>query len=224
MNDKARMIGIIRQLGQRFGPNQGSWLDDPFQLLIATILSQNTSDKNSHRAFSRLTESIDVKPEVLAGLKPEEIKPSIVSAGLSNIKSRRIVEVSREVLTRFGGNLCKVFELPLSEAREALMSIRGIGPKTADVVLSFIGGYPVMAVDTNIFRVTNRLGFAKGRNYERTRKTLESLIPQDELRDTHFRLIRLGREVCKPRKPLCSTCPVNSLCDYGVKSNQINEV
>jgi len=217
MNYKARMGEIIRRLEQKYAKNPDRWISDSFQVLIATILSQNTSDRNSHRAFSNLRGSVNIRPEVLASLKPEDIKPAIMCAGLANIKSQRIVEVSKEVLARFDGDLSRVIRLPLNEARGALMDIKGIGPKTADVFLSFVGGYPVMPVDTNIFRVVDRLGFAKGRNYERTRGALESLIPPEKLRDAHLYLISLGREMCKSRKPLCPTCPVNTLCDYGIE-------
>ena len=216
MSDEVRMDQIVRLLEQNFMLNQSRSLSDPFQVLIATVLSQNTSDRNSHRAFLRLRERFDVRPEVLASLKPEDIKPAIKCAGLSEIKSRRIVEISRELLKRFDGDLSRVFRLPLNKAREVLMGIRGIGPKTADVVLSFSGGYSVMPVDTNIFRVVDRMGFARGRNYERTRKALERFIPPEKLKDAHFFFIKFGRDVCKPRKPLCPICPVNSLCDYGI--------
>ena len=212
------MDEIIRRLEQRYGERSDHWICDPFQVLVATILSQNTSDRNSHRAFLRLMETVEVKPEVLSRLKSEDIKSTIRSAGLSNIKSRRIIEVSKEVLARFNGDLSEVFLLSLKDAREALMVIKGIGPKTADVLLSFVGGYPVMPVDTNIFRVVDRLGFAKGRNYERTRSALERLISSERLKNAHVNLIHLGREKCKPRKPQCQTCPVNTLCDYSIES------
>jgi len=218
MKNEANMGEIISRLELRFAPNEDSWISEPFQVLIATILSQHTSDKNSHKAFSRLKETFEVRSEVLAGLKPEDIKPAIMCAGLSNIKSHRIVEVAKEIVKRFNGDLSKVFKLPLSEARETLMSIKGIGPKTTDVLLSFVGKYPVMPIDTNIFRVVDRIGLAKGRNYEYTRKTLERLIQAEKLRDAHIYLLRLGREICKSRNPLCSVCPLNILCDYNMKS------
>ena len=124
MSDEVRMDQIVRLLEQNFMLNQSRSLSDPFQVLIATVLSQNTSDRNSHRAFLRLRERFDVRPEVLASLKPEDIKPAIKCAGLSEIKSRRIVEISRELLKRFDGDLSRVFRLPLNKAREVLMGIR----------------------------------------------------------------------------------------------------
>ncbi len=210
------MEEIISKLEQKFVLHEDHWLSEPFQVLVATILSQNTSDINSQRAFLKLKEILDVRPEVLASSKPKDIKSAIMCAGLSNIKSQRIIDVSKEILTRFNGDLGRVFQLPLNEARTSLMDIKGIGPKTADVFLSFVGHYPIMPVDTNIFRVVNRLGFAERRNYERTRRSLEKLIPPEKLMDMHIYLIRLGREICKPRKPLCPECPINKLCDYGI--------
>jgi endonuclease III len=95
------------------------------------------------------------------------------------------------------------------------MSIKGVGPKTADVVLLFAGNRDVMPVDTNIFRVADRVGLAKGRNYERTRHALEELIPRGKVKVMHVLLMRFGREICKPRRPLCAICPINDLCEHG---------
>lgn len=215
---RERMREVIRCLEGRFSVQRSHPIEDSFSLLVATILSQNTSSRNSSRAFSNLQSSYDVKPEVLAKLRPEELKPYIEVAGLHEVRSRRIIEVSREVLERFGGDLDNVLQLPLDEARRALMGLEGVGPKTADILLAFRGGCPVMPVDTNIFRVAERLGLVRGRVYERTRAALEELIPEDKMGEMHFALLRLGREVCKPRRPLCPVCPVNTLCDYPEKT------
>jgi len=221
MDEGERMTGIIARLEEWFPLEEAVHSEDPFSTLIATILSQNTNDRNSHRAFERLRVSFVITPQNLSKVQPEMLRPSIEVAGLSHVKSVRIVEVSREVVDRFGGNLAQVFSLPLNEAREKLMEIRGIGPKTADVLLAFSGGYEVMPVDTNIFRVVERLGFAQGRNYERTRLILERLIPSPRLRRMHLVLITLGRKVCKARRPLCSGCPVVSLCRYEAGRNHV---
>ena len=217
MKDEERAREIITRLEQRFPKEPERKNRDPFSILIATILSQNTNDRNSRRAFERLEEKFPITPEGLAELQPEKLKPAIEVAGLANIRSRRIVEVSRVVVEQFGGDLNPVLLLPLEEARRKLMSIDGVGPKTADVVLLFAGNRNVMPIDTNIFRVVDRVSFAKGRNYEQTRLTLERLIPREKLLRMHLLLIRLGREMCKPRRPLCPVCPINDLCDYSLK-------
>jgi len=177
MEEAERAREIVAGLEERFPMELERRSRDPFSVLIATVLSQNTNDRNSHRAFQRLREEFPIAPEALAAVEPERLKLAIEVAGLVNIRSRRIVEVSKAVLEQFGGDLNATISLPLEEARKRLMSIDGIGPKTADVVLLFAGKREVMPVDTNIFRVVDRMGFAKGRNYERTRLTLERLIP-----------------------------------------------
>jgi len=101
------------------------------------------------------------------------------------------------------------------------MSLEGVGPKTADILLNFLGGRDIMPIDTNIFRVVNRLGLVEGRDYERTRAALERLIPDRKFQETHFLLIKFGREICKPRKPLCTVCPIIAFCDY---SKHVREV
>jgi endonuclease-3 len=214
LDDKERMGEIISCLEKKFTIQRHRWVNDAFTLLIATILSQNTNDRNSSRAFQALMQRFEVKPKVLAELKPEEIKPFIKCAGLYEVRSRRIVVISKEVLQRFNGNLDDVLKLPLPEARRTLMSLGGVGPKTADILLNFLGDKAVMPIDTNIFRVVNRIGLVKGRNYERTRAVLEKLIPPEKLREMHLLLIKLGREICRPRKPVCTICPINGLCDF----------
>jgi len=107
-----------------------------------------------------------------------------------------------------------VIKLPLLKARQTLLSLDGVGPKTADILLNFMGGRAIMSIDTNIFRVINRLNFVKGRTYEKTRLILEKLIPSEKLKDMHLLLIEFGKIICKPRNPLCSTCPLDTICTY----------
>ncbi|UCH02338.1 MAG: endonuclease III [Candidatus Bathyarchaeota archaeon] len=208
-----RIIGHLEQWAPLSGDFQ---VRDPFQLLIATILSQNTSDSNSSKAYETLSERFEVTPKVIAHLQPEDIKPLITCAGLQEIKSKRIVAISQSLLDSYNGDLMQILNLPLNEARKTLIEFKGIGPKTADILLLFVGNKFVFPIDTNIFRVVKRMGFIIDRNYERSRKVLESLIPQDRLKIMHFDLIKLGREICKPQRPRCSICMVNTLCDYGV--------
>lgn len=221
MDDHERMGEIINRLEKKFQIQQSDLISDAFSLLIATILSQNTNDKNSSRAFHALKQRFEIKPEVLAELSPEEIKPFIKYAGLYEIRSKRIVAISKTILQRFNGDLTNVLKLPLQEARQILMSLEGVGPKTADILLNFLGGRDVMPIDTNIFRIVNRIGLVEGRNYERTRAILERLISNRKLQEMHFLLIKLGREICKPRKPLCTICPIIAFCDYSEKIKEV---
>jgi endonuclease-3 len=211
---RKRMRKITKRLEQRFSHQNKHQIRDSFALLIATILSQNTSSKNSMQAFKNLQSNHEVTVQALAKLRPEALKKAIEVAGLYNIRSKRIIEIAKEIIEKFEGRIDNVLQLSTEEARKKLTSIKGIGPKTADVFLLQKGRRAVMPVDTNIFRVSERLGLVKGRNYEDTRAILEDLIQEDDVYQMHFLLIRLGREICKPRKPLCYICPINKLCDF----------
>ena len=213
-----RMAKIIQCLEERFPIRHHHPIRDAFPLLIATLLSQNTTDKNSFQAFQNLKSHYDVTPHVLARLQPSDIKPHIEVAGLYEIRSRRIIALSKMVLERFEGDLDMILRHPTDEARQELMDLKGVGPKTADILLAFRGNRPIMPVDTNIFRVSGRIGLVEGRNYERTRAALEEVIPEKKLGEMHFALIQLGRDICKPRRPLCQLCPITSLCTYPDKT------
>jgi endonuclease-3 len=223
LDDLERMREVMTRLEQMFPILEPHRITDAFSLLIATILSQNTNDRNSSRAFLNLMKSYEIKPVVLANLRPEEIRPLIKYAGLQDIRSKRIIAISKTILHKFSGDLNPVLKLPLLKARHILLSLDGVGPKTADILLNFLGGRAVMPIDTNIFRVINRLNFVKGRNYEKTRLTLETLIPSEKLKEMHFLLIQFGRKICKPRNPTCSTCPLNSLCDYPKTRDMVTQ-
>ena len=221
IDERRRMMGeIIQRLERRFPSRHHHPIREAFPLLIATLLSQNTSDKNSSQAFQNLQSHYDVTPYVLSRLQPSDLRRHIEVAGLYEIRSRRIIALSKTVLERFGGDLDAILRLPTDEARQELMGLKGVGPKTADILLAFRGNRPIMPVDTNIFRVSGRIGLVAGRNYERTRAALEEVIPEKKLGVMHFTLIQLGRDICKPRRPLCPLCPIASLCAYPDKTQE----
>lgn len=205
------MSKILTTLEAYFG--KINWnVQDPFKLLIGTILSQHTSDKNSHRAFRKLEEAVEVTPKVLASMDIVDIKRLIKSAGLANIKARRIRAVSKVVLDRFGGNLSQVLALPLEEARRILISFPGVGRKTADVVLVFSGRRSVIPVDTHLFTVAERLGIVNSHKYEDVRAAYERLILPEKRAQAHLLFIQLGKEICLARNPRCYICPLSKLC------------
>lgn len=217
---RRRMMDIIQRLEERFPIRHHHPIREAFPLLIATLLSQNTTDKNSLQAFQNLRSHYDVTPHVLARLQPSDLKPHIKIAGLYEVRSRRIIALSKTVIERFEGDLDIILRRPMDEARQELMDLKGVGPKTADILLAFKGNRPIMPVDTNIFRVSGRIGLVEGRNYERTRAALEEVIPEKKLGEMHFALIKLGRDICKPRRPLCPLCPITSLCTYPNKTQE----
>jgi len=211
ISDKQWMTKILTTLEDYFG--KINWnVQDPFKLLIGTILSQHTSDKNSHSAFRKLEEEVEVTPKVLASMDIADIKHLIKSAGLANIKARRIRAVSTVVLDRFGGNLSQVLALPLEKARQILRSFPGVGEKTADVVLGFSGCKSVIPVDTHLFTVAKRFGIVNSHKYEDVRVAYERLILPEKRTQAHLLFIQLGKKICLARKPRCYLCPISQLC------------
>jgi endonuclease-3 len=186
---------------------------DPFETLIVTIISQNTADRNTARAFERLSKRFEIKPEVLAKAETSQIEECLRVGGLYRNKAKTIKQVSTTILEKFHGSLQPMLSLPLEEARKTLMQLPGIGPKTADVVLLFSAKQPTIPVDTHVNRVAKRLGFAPAKgDYETVRMSLQSLYNPRDYLAVHVLLIAHGRRFCKARRPLCEQCPVNMHC------------
>ncbi|MDI6896068.1 Mut7-C RNAse domain-containing protein [Methanocella conradii] len=180
-------------------------------------MSQNTTDRNSAAAFERLFSAYDT-PEKLADAPEEEIARLIQVGGLHRIKARRIKDISRLVVERYGGELGFACEEDVEAARRELLSIEGVGPKTADCVLLFSCGRDVIPVDTHVFRVTKRLGMVpEDASHEEARRILMEEIPPGMKGSVHVCLIKLGREICKARGPKHNICFLLDLCDYARK-------
>jgi len=193
-----------------------SWVGSgrrPFETLVRTVLSQNTADVNTERAYRRLSERFPITPEALAEADLGEIEGAIRVAGLYRNKSKVIKSLARLTLERFDGSLSFIHSTPLEDARKTLLGMPGVGPKTADILLLFCAGRPTLPVDTHVHRVSKRLGLAPpGADYEGVRLALQALYPPEEYLPAHLLLIALGRRYCKARRPLCGPCPVNRLC------------
>jgi len=191
----------------------------PVDELVSTILSQNTNDLNRDRAFRSLRASLPTW-EAVRDAPTSAVIRSIRSAGLANQKGPRIQKVLREITReRQGLDLTFLAEMPLEHARNWLMKFHGVGPKTAAIVLLFSLDKPAFPVDTHIYRVSGRIGLRpKKMSVEKAHRHLESLFRQDAYYAAHLNLIRLGREVCHPRKPDCPKCPVRSSCDFEPKT------
>jgi endonuclease-3 len=186
---------------------------------VGTILSQNTNGRNRSTAHNRLEEMIGITPENLANAPLETIAEAIRPAGMYNQRSKVLKRVSEEVMERFHGTLDDVVKKPFPEAREDLMSLHGVGPKTADVVLMFVAGSSIVPVDRHIFRISERLGIVPEKaSYGDVRGALEEASPPDRREDVHVFMIRFGRETCKARNPRCYECFIADLCSYPVKT------
>lgn len=191
----------------------------PVDELVSTILSQNTNDVNRDKAFEALVakfgtwEAVRDAPEAAV---IEVIRP----AGLANQKGPRIQQVLREI-TAERGNLDLSFlnDLPLEDARAWLTKFKGVGPKTAAIVLCFSLGRPAFPVDTHVYRVTGRLGLRPEKmSVEDAHPHFESLLPPETYYAAHLNIIRLGREICSARKPDCPRCPLRAQCDFAANS------
>lgn len=175
----------------------------PFQLLVAVVLSAQATDKSVNLATQTLFRDAPT-PEAMASLGEAAIAEYIKTIGLFRNKAKNVAQLCRQLLERHAG------EVPHS--REALEALPGVGRKTANVVLNAIWREPVMAVDTHIFRVSNRMGLAPGKDVRAVEDALMRRIPKEYLIDAHHWLILHGRYVCTARKPACGSCAVRDLC------------
>ncbi len=187
----------------------------PVDELVSTILSQNTNDRNRDIAFERLKAKFH-QWEDLPDANVSEVISAIQIAGLANQKGPRIQQVLREIIAERGNlNLHFLAELPVEEAKNWLMRFKGVGPKTASIVLQFSLGKPAFPVDTHIYRITGRLGLRPEKmTVEDAHPYMEALFPPESYYACHLNIIRLGREICHARKPDCNNCPLVDICDY----------
>ena len=211
---KRRAKNVLQTLREVFVmPKWTKSTKDPFETLVTTIISQNTADRNTARAFENLSKQFKITPEALAKASKSDIEERLKVAGLYRNKATTIKQISTIILEKFHGTLKPIFSRPFEDARETLLQLPGVGPKTADVLLLFCAQQPTIPVDTHVNRVAKRLGFAPAEgDYETVRKSLQSLYHPKDFLAVHVLLISLGRKYCTARKPLCEKCPVNDYC------------
>ena len=181
----------------------------PFELLVAVVLSAQATDKGVNKATARLFPVANT-PEAILALGEDGLKGYISTIGLFNSKAKNVIEACRRIVDLHGGKVPR--------DREALEALPGVGRKTANVVLNTAFGEPVIAVDTHIFRVSNRTGIAPGKTVRAVEDRLARLVPREFLKDAHHWLILHGRYVCKARKPDCPSCIIHDLCEYRQKT------
>lgn len=215
MDASERALKIHQRLIDFYGyPNWRNPLP-PLDELVSTILSQNTNDTNRDRAFDALKNRFPTWEEV-RDADSQDVVETIRPAGLANQKGPRIQNILKEI-TRQKGSLDLYFlsDMSSEEARQWLLQFKGVGPKTAAIVLQFSLGKPAFPVDTHIYRVTGRLGIRPEKmNADQAHDYLANLLPEDTYYPAHLNLIRLGREICQARKPKCPDCPLQDDCDY----------
>lgn len=193
-------------------------ISDPFKRIIRTILSQNTSDKNAQKAFNNLDEQIGITPNKIIRAPVKLIIEAIRPAGMYNLRSKTLKKITQEIITKYDGNLHEVFEQPFASARDELMELPGVGPKTADVALMFVKDREVIPIDRHIERIVKRWEIVEPNgNYEEMRRILEDASIPERYKEVHLSMIRFGQEVCNARNPKCSECILVDICPYPSK-------
>ena len=211
--DKASIKPILDLLICEYGNRERQLSSSPISVLVQTIISQNTSDINSRRAFESLLASYHSWEDVAAA-SVDDIATSIKIGGLEEIKAKRIKGALGEIQNKRGKiELNFLNQLPLTEAREWLKQLPGVGTKTANCVLLFSLGRPALPVDTHVLRVSKRLGLIHSKtSVEQAHKLLESLVPTNDVYQFHVLMIEHGRRVCRAQRPRCTNCVLMEFC------------
>ena len=207
---------IIQNLERAYGVPENRRARDPLDMLIHVILSQATSDTNSHRTFAALKKRFPTWDALLRA-RTSTIAYTIRSGGLANQKATVIKDVLRQIKTEHGTlDLSFLHDLPSEEAVKYLSQFRGIGPKTVACTLLFACRKEVFPLDTHIFRVLRRVGLIpKKCTDRRAHEIMNRIVPKGKFYSFHVNLIRHGRTICRPRDPVCERCPIVEYCDYG---------
>lgn len=215
MNLSNRALTVHQRLLDFYGYPEWRNPLPPLDELVSTILSQNTNDNNRDKAFDALKARFPTW-EAVRDAPLTELQDAIRPAGLANQKGARIQQVLREITAQRGAlNLDFLKDVPDPEAFGWLMQFKGVGPKTAAIVLQFSLGKPAFPVDTHVHRVSGRLGLRpENMSAEQAHLHLAGLFPPETYYAAHLNLIRLGREICAARKPSCPICPLQEVCAY----------
>ena len=219
---KKKAIEVHKRLLEKFG--EPIWRNPlpAIDELVSTFLSQNTNDVNRDRAFDSLRAKFPTWEEVRDAPEADVIE-AVRIAGLANTKGPNIKRALQQISEERGQlDLGFLKEMPVEEARAWLTKFKGVGPKTAAIVLLFSLGMPAFPVDTHVYRITGRVGLRPEKiSVEKAHPHLESVFPPESYYAAHLNIIRLGREICKARKPICKECPLVGICDYESMQEKI---
>ncbi len=205
---------IYRRMYEALGP-QGWWPgESPFEVCIGAILTQNTNWQNVERAIANLKEAGLLSPQALYALPVEILAEYIRPAGYFRVKARRLKNFIKFLVEEFQASLDNLFSLPLSKARQRLLGVSGIGPETADSILLYAGGKPIFVVDAYTRRILLRHGLAtEDMTYQDLQDLFMKHLPPEStlFNEYHALLVAVGKKFCRPRKPLCSACPLKGV-------------
>ena len=176
---------------------------DPYKILISCLISLRTRDENTAKVSEKLFAVADT-PKKIIKIPTKKLERLIFSSGHYKKKARTLKQVSNEILKKFNGKV--------PNTKEELLTIKGIGPKTANVVLAFAYGQEVIPVDVNVHRIVNRLGWVKTKTAEKTEKLIHNIIPREYWLEANSVFIQFGRDICQPISPRCSICPIRKYC------------
>ncbi len=203
---KSSIIAIINKVDELYAdPKCELVFHSDYELLVAVILSAQCTDKRVNLVTAQLFKDYNT-PQKMITLSQEELEQKIRACGFFHNKAKHILEASKDLIEKYGG------ELP-SEKSE-LKKLAGVGEKTANVVLATAFKVPAIAVDTHVFRVSNRLGLASSKTVEKTQKDLEKNLPKGKWIKFHYALVLHGRYVCKSQRPNCENCELKELCKF----------
>ena len=215
MKPRTRLLKIAKLLEDKYGPIPWESEGAPLDVLILTILSQNTSDINRDRAYDALTSTYSTYEEIVTA-PVDELAAAIQTGGMHHQKAARIQSVLNEIYQEHGAyDLSHFWHMERDEILAELTKHKGIGKKTAGIVLTFSLNKPYFPVDTHISRITKRLDFVKER--EDPHDVMNEMVPDELIYSFHMHLIYHGRETCKARKPLCSQCVIEKHCPFPDK-------
>ncbi len=206
--DKKHAKLIIEKLSENFSDKPALNFTTPYELLIAVILSAQCTDERVNRITATLFKDYNT-PEKMLLLSQEELEKIIFSCGLYKSKAENILKTSRAIIDKFNGQVPSTLE--------ELKSLNGVGRKTANVVYSVAFNGQAIAVDTHVFRVSNRIGLANAKNVLSTEKALMKILDKNDWARSHHYLIYLGRSYCKAKNPNCVRCPIEALCKKKIK-------
>ncbi|UCD03094.1 MAG: endonuclease III [Candidatus Aenigmatarchaeota archaeon] len=196
---------IVREMRRHTGGRAVVWNEDPFRVLISTVLSQRTKDENTRRASERLF-SVYSTPQEIANAPNENLEELIKSSGFYKVKAERIKTISRQLVDEFGGSVPR--------NRADILKLKGVGPKTAGCVQVYGFDDDALPVDTHVHRISNRLGLVRTKTPEETEPALMRAVPKKEWKEINHLMVRYGQSVCLPRSPKCSICGLKKICRY----------
>ncbi len=208
-------MAIYERLYKYFGPSHWWPADTPFEIIVGAILTQNVAWKNVEKAIINLRDAGLLEPEAIYGTSKEELETLIRPAGFYRAKAKKLKAFVEHLRKRYNGSLSAMFSRPLTELRQEMLAIYGIGPETADAILCYAGNYPIMVMDVYTRRVFTRMGFFDDNiSYDGMQAFFMDNLPEDQhlYKEYHALIDGLAKHFCRKNRPECQGCPLGDIC------------